>query len=468
MFDKSIYQARRKKLKERVGKGLILLLGNEESSMNYRDNLYPFRQDSSFLYFFGLDKAGLAGVIDVDNDREIIYGRDLTMDEVVWTGPQPSLAEQAAACGVDNTRPLTALADDLASARPAGRTLHFLPPYRPENGLKLSAWLGVAPGSVKEQASVPLIKAIVEQRSVKSAEEIGQIEEAVNTTVAMHLAAIKGARAGMTEAQLAGGLQGIAIAGGGNLAFPTILTVNGQVLHNHYGPTIMTEGRIAICDSGAENALHYAGDMTRTFPVGKRFTARQREMYDIVLRAQEAAIQALRPGILFRDVHSLAAEKLMEGLKEAGVTKGDPKEAVAAGAHTIVFQCGLGHMMGLDVHDMEDLGEEYVGYTETLKKSRAFGWKSLRLARKLEPGFVVTIEPGLYFIPELMDQYRAEKKYMDFINYDKLEAFRSFGGIRIEDDLLITEEGSRILGKPLAKKAAEIEALREAAGMDAR
>jgi Xaa-Pro aminopeptidase len=271
---------------------------------------------------------------------------------------------------------------------------------------------------------------------------------------------MKGARDGMTEAQLAGGLQGIAIAAGGNLSFPTILTVNGQVLHNHYGQTVMKDGRIVICDSGAENALHYAGDMTRTFPVGRRFTAQQREMYDIVLGAQEAAIAALRPGVLYRDVHALAAEKLMEGLKQAGVAKGDPREAVAAGAHTLVFQCGLGHMMGLDVHDMEDLGEEYVGYTETMKKSREFGWKSLRLARALEPGFVVTIEPGLYFIPELMDQFRAEKRFLDFIDYDKLDTFRSFGGIRIEDDLLITDSGSRILGKPLVKKVEEVEALR--------
>lgn len=459
-FDKSIYEARRRRLKEQIGRGVILLLGNEESSMNYKDNLYPFRQDSSFLYFFGLDKPGLAGVIDIDNNLELIYGRDLTMDEIVWTGPQPSLGEQAAAVGITQIRPVTDLTKDMSSMRGTGRTLHFLPPYRPENILKLSGWLAIAPGSVREHASVPLIKAVVAQRSNKSAEEIVQIEEAVNTTAAMHLAAITGARDGMTEAQLAGGLQGIAISGGGNLAFPTILTVNGQVLHNHYGPTVMREGRIAICDSGAENALHYAGDMTRTFPVGKKFTTLQREMYDVVLRAQEAAIGALKPGVLFRDVHALAAEKLMEGLKEAGVAKGDPAAAVAAGAHTIVFQCGLGHMMGLDVHDMEDLGEEYVGYSETLKKSKEFGWKSLRLARELEPGFVVTIEPGLYFIPELMDQYRAEKKYLDFINYDKLEAFRDFGGIRIEDDLLVTGSGSRILGKPLVKKAAEIEALR--------
>jgi Xaa-Pro aminopeptidase len=460
MFNKDIYITRRKKLKAQVGKGLVLLLGNEESPMNYRDNLYPFRQDSSFLYFFGMDKPGLAALIDVDNDRDVVYGNDLTMDEIVWTGPQPSLAEQAAPAGITVTKPAAAAPRELESARAAGRTILFLPPYRPENILKLSEWLGIPPAAVKEQASVSLIKAIVAQRSIKSAEEIEQIEEAVNTTAAMHLAAIKGARDGMTEAQLAGGLQGIAISGGGNLAFPTILTVNGQVLHNHYGAAVMKEGRLAICDSGAENAMHYAGDMTRTFPVGKKFTTLQREMYDIVLSAQQAAVNALRPGILFRDVHALAAEKLMEGLKAAGVMKGDPGEAVAAGAHTVIFQCGLGHMMGLDVHDMEDLGEEYVGYTDTLKKSKDFGWKSLRLARELEPGFVVTIEPGLYFIPELMDQYRAEKKYTDFINYDKLDALRGFGGIRIEEDLLITAGGSRLLGKPLAKTADEIEALR--------
>lgn len=460
MFHKSIYQSRRAKLKQQLGHGLLLLLGNEESSMNYKDNLYPFRQDSSFLYFFGLDKPGLAGIIDIDQDREIIYGRELTMDEIVWTGPLPSLAEQAAAAGITATQPVDGLAGALSAARSAGRTIHFLPPYRAENILKLSEWLGIPAGGVKAEASVPLIKAVVAQRSIKTAEEIAQIEEAVDTTAAMHLAAICGAREGMTEAQLASGLQGIAIAAGGNLSFPTILTVNGQVLHNHYGPTVMREGRIAICDAGAENALHYAGDMTRTFPVGAKFTALQRELYDVVLEAQEAAIRALRPGVLFRDVHALAARKLMEGLKATGVAKGDPGEAVAAGAHTLVFQCGLGHMMGLDVHDMEDLGEEYVGYTETIKKSREFGWKSLRLARALEPGFVVTIEPGLYFIPELMDQFRAQKKYLDFINYDKLDALRNFGGIRIEEDLLITEQGSRLLGKPLAKTAAAIEALR--------
>jgi Xaa-Pro aminopeptidase len=460
MFDKSIYQARRKRLKQQLGKGLVLLLGNEDSSMNYKDNLYHFRQDSCFLYFFGLDRPGLAVLIDIDNDKETLFGNDLTLDDIVWTGPQPSLAQQAEPAGISDIRPSAALPAELVTARGAGRTVHFLPPYRPENILKLSGWLGFAPAAVKGHASVPLIKAVVEQRSIKSAEEVAQIDAAVDITAAMHLAAIRGARDGMTEAQLAGVLHGIAISAGGNLSFPTILTVNGQVLHNHYSNTVMKEGQIAICDSGAENGMHYAGDMTRTFPVGKKFTTLQREMYDIVLSAQEAAIAALRPGVLFRDVHSLASEKLVEGLKGVGVMKGDPKEAVAAGAHTMVFQCGLGHMMGLDVHDMEDLGEEYVGYTDELKKSKEFGWKSLRLARRLEPGFVVTIEPGLYFIPELMDRWGAEKKYADFIDYNKLAAFRHFGGIRIEEDLLVTADGSRLLGKPLGKTAAAVEELR--------
>ena len=460
MFDKRIYQSRRQRLKQELGKGLVLLLGNEDSSMNYKDNLYPFRQDSSFLYFFGLDKPGLAALIDIDADTETIFGNDLTIDDIVWTGPQPSLAEQAEPVGVIDTRPSAALPAELISARGAARTIHFLPPYRPENILKISAWLGYSPAAVKSHASIPLIKAVVAQRSIKTEEEIAQIEAAVDITAAMHAAAIRGAREGISEAQLAGVLHGIAVSSGGNLSFPIIMTVHGQVLHNHYSHTIMKAGQIAICDAGAENSMHYAGDMTRTFPIGKKFTTLQREMYDIVLTAQEAAVAALRPGILFRDVHALAAQKLVEGLKAAGIMKGDPAEAVAAGAHTMVFQCGLGHMMGLDVHDMEDLGEEYVGYTDDLKKSKEFGWKSLRLARAVEPGFVVTIEPGLYFIPELMDRWGAEKKYADFIHYDKLKALRDFGGIRIEEDLLITPGGSRLLGKPLAKTAVAIEEMR--------
>jgi Xaa-Pro aminopeptidase len=460
MFDKSIYQSRRQQLRTQVGHGLILLLGNEDSSMNYKDNLYHFRQDSSFLYFFGLDRPGLVGIIDIDNNKEIIFGNELTLDEIVWMGPQPSLVDMAATVGVTTVEPSSAVGAFLISTGAKGQPIHYLPPYRPENILKLSSWLNISPAATKKEYSISLVKAIVAQRSIKSPEEIREIEAAVDITAAMHLAAIKGAREGMSEAQLAGVLQGIAVSAGGNLSFPIILTVNGQVLHNHFGNTVMRAGQMVLCDSGAENGMHYAGDMTRTFPVSSKFTTLQKEMYQVVLSAQEAAIAALRPGVLFRDVHFLACEKLVEGMKAVGVMKGDTKEAVAAGAHTMVFQCGLGHMMGLDVHDMEDLGEEYVGYTDELKKSKEFGLKSLRLGRALEPGFVVTIEPGLYFIPELMDLRRSEKKFGAFVNYDKLDTFRQFGGIRIEEDLLITENGSRLLGKPLAKTADEMEALR--------
>ncbi|MHA4809463.1 aminopeptidase P family protein [Flavitalea flava] len=461
MFDKSTYISRREKLKKQVGSGLILLLGNEQSSMNYKDNFYHFRQDSNFLYFFGLDRPGLTGVLDIDNNWDILFGNISSMDEIIWTGPQPTLEEEADTTGISIVRDVNILGAFIEAARKKGQTIHYLPPYRMENSFKLVDWLEEIPEvCLKEESSVTLIKAIIAQRSYKTREEIREIEAAVEITSAMHLAAIKGAREGMTETQLAGVVNGIAISSGGNLSFPTILTVNGQVLHNHYSSNIMKAGQMVLCDSGAENAMHYAGDMTRTFPVSGKFTSLQKELYEVVAAAQQAAIDALKPGKLFLDVHLLACEKLVEGLKGVGLMKGDSKEAVQAGAHTLFFQCGLGHMMGLDVHDMEDLGEEYVGYTPDLKKSKEFGLKSLRLGRALEAGFVVTVEPGLYFIPQLMEVYKKAKKLDAFINYDKIEDFYSFGGIRIEDDLLITPTGSQLLGNPLVKSVQGIEELR--------
>jgi Xaa-Pro aminopeptidase len=461
MFDKNIYTERRQKLKKQVGSGLILLLGNEDSSINFKDNVYPFRQDSNFLYFFGLDRPGLAGVIDIDGDREILFGRDPSIDEIIWIGPQTSsFSGQADTVGVTEVQATDKLGSFLQHTGAKSQAIHFLPPYRPENILKLSAWLGINPAVLKERSSVKLIRAIVAQRSIKSGEEISEIETAVNITGEMHVAAMKGALAGMSEAQVAGMLHGIAVGGGGNLSFSSILTMNGQVLHNHYSTNTLRPGQMILCDCGAENAMHYAGDMTRTFPVSKKFSTVQRELYEVVLSAQEAAAEALTPGKLFRDIHFLAAEKLVDGLKAVGLMKGDPAEAVAAGAHTMFFQCGLGHMMGLDVHDMEDLGEEYVGYTDELKKSKEFGLKSLRLGRALEPGFVVTIEPGLYFIPELMDLRQSEKKFESFIHYDKLQSFRSFGGIRVEEDYVITPSGARLLGRPVPKTADDVEAMR--------
>ncbi len=428
--------------------------------MSYKDNWYPFRQDSTFLYFFGIDRPGLAAVIDIESGNEILFGDEATVDDIVWNGKQVSLQEEAYRTGISVVKPYGTLALLLQKAVSSQHSVHFLPPYRPENMLKLHEWLGLAPALLKEKASVTLIKAVVAQRSIKSDAEVLEIERAVNTTAEMQRRAIQAAAAGMTEASVAAKVQEVAIAANVQLAFPTILTVNGQTLHNHYSGTMLRDGQLVLCDCGAESAMHYAGDMTRTFPVNGKYSQRQREVYSIVLSAYETAAAMLKPGVLFKDVHVGACEKLVEGLKQLGLMRGDAKEAVAQGAHALFFQCGLGHMMGLDTHDMEDLGEAYVGYTGTLKKSTQFGLKSLRLGRELEPGFVLTVEPGLYFIPELIDMWGAEKKFTDFINYEKANAFKDFGGVRIEEDYLIGADKGIVLGKPLPKSAEEIEGLR--------
>ncbi|KAA0990983.1 aminopeptidase P family protein [Dyadobacter aurulentus] len=460
MFSKETYIQRRTQLKTKVGGGLVLFLGNEDSGMNYRDNVYPFRQDSSFLYYFGLDIPSIHAVIDIDNDQEIVFGNELTIDDIVWTGPKEPLVDKAAKVGVSQVMPLAAIDGFLKNVLGRKQQVHFLPPYRAEHTLKLQEWLQVSPAEASQKASVTLIKAIVSMRNYKTAEEIAEMEKAVNTSVDMHLDFMRNTRPGMTEKEVAGKLQSIAIGAGGDISYPIILTVNGEILHTHTRDLVMREGQMGLCDAGAETAMRYCGDLTRTIPMGKQFSPLQKDMYQIVLNAQNAAIEACKPGILFKDVHKLAATKLLEGLKSLGVVKGDPEEAVANDVHTLFFQCGLGHMIGLDVHDMENLGEQYVGYTEDLVKGTTFGWKSLRLGRALEPGFVVTVEPGLYLIPTLIDRWKAENKLADFVDYSKLEMLRDFTGIRIEDNVLITERGNRILGKHLPKEVTEVEALR--------
>ncbi len=463
MFDKETYLQRRSALKAGIGSGIILLPGNGESSMNYKDNVYPFRQDSSFLYFVGIDKPNVHFILDIDNGREILFADEATIDEIIWIGRPTLVAELATKVGISEVLPVAQISSFLSQVSGKKRQIHYLPPYRGEHILQLSAWLATPVGAVSNGASVPLIKTVVQLRSVKSEREISEIERAIDITAEMQLGAMQRCRAGQTEAELAGQLQAIAIAGGGNLSFPTILTTHGEVLHNHYGNSVIPAGATVLCDCGAETANHYGGDLTRTFPVDQSFTNRQRELYEIVLDAQQAAAAALSPGKLFIDVHHLACEKLTEGLVALGIMKGDPKEAVASGAHSLFFQCGLGHMMGLDIHDMENLGEQYVGYSDHLKKSTEFGLKSLRLGRALEPGFVVTIEPGLYFIPVLTEMWAAEKRHSNFINYEKALSYMDAGGTRIEEDFLITEKGSRLLGKPLAKTVREVENIRQAA-----
>ncbi|MHA4844172.1 aminopeptidase P family protein [Flavitalea antarctica] len=459
MFDKDTYIQRRQQLRAKMGSGIVLLTGNQQSSMSYRDNWYLFRQDSSFLYFCGIDLADLILVIDIDNNREILFGDDATIDDVVWQGPLPSLRELADQSGIAVSKKLSELKPYLHAA--GSTTVHFLPPYRPEHYDTIEDLLGIPRQEAESKKSITLIKAIVALRSVKSEAEIAEIEEAVNTTSQMQMAALQFARAGDTEAQIAAQLHAIAIAAGGNVSFPTILTTRGETLHIHYTNNPIVPGKLLLCDCGAETKRHYAGDLTRTFPVDKSFTQVQKEVYEIVLQAQQVAASALRPGILYRDVHLLACEKLVDGLKDLGLMRGDSHEAVMNNAHTLFFQCGLGHMLGLDIHDMENLGEQFVGYDDTIRKSTEFGLKSLRLARALEPGFVLTVEPGLYFIPALMDMWKAEKKHKSFINYDKLDTFRSFGGIRIEEDFVITANGSRVLGEPLPKGVTEIESFRK-------
>ncbi|MFT4153791.1 aminopeptidase P family protein [Parafilimonas sp.] len=460
IFPKETYIRRRKRLAENAGNGLILLLGNEDSPMNYADNCFPFRQDSTFLYYFGLDIPMLAAIIDIDNGNEIIFGNDVSMDDIIWTGPLPSIAELAATVGVTKTQSYNSIETIIQNAKAKNQPVHILPPYRAENKIKLSQWLGIGLKDVKQFASLKLIKAVIAQRECKEACEVAQIEEAVSISAYMHLAAMQFARPGMMEYEVAAKVEEIALASNGRLSYPIILTVNGQTLHNHYHGNQLKEGDMVLIDAGAENAMHYAGDLTRTFPAGKAFSPGQKDMYNVVLASLNHATALLKPGIQYKEIHRQAGIKLVEGLTATGLVKGNAEEAVEAGVHTLFFQCGVGHAMGLDVHDMEDLGEQHVGYGDTLKKSTEFGWKSLRLAKELKPGFVLTVEPGLYFIPELIDRWKAENRLGNFINYDVVEQYKDFTGIRIEDNYLITNEGYQKLGKHLIKETDEIEAIR--------
>jgi len=456
MFSKETYIKRRRELSLKFETGILLFPGNNESPMNYTDNTYHFRQDSTFLYYFGLNLPNLVGAIDIDEGKEFIFGNDFTIEDVVWMGTQASVQEQAAHCGIENTNTLQKLDAYLKKALNTSRKIHYLNPYRAETKIQLLNWLNIHPKEVQDKASLALTKAVVNQRNYKSEEEISEIEKAVNVTVDMHLAAMRMIKPGISEAQIAAKVHEVALASGGNLSFPIIATINGQTLHNHYHGNILSKGQMFLLDAGAETEMGYGGDMSSTMPVDLKFSNKQKEIYQVTLSGHEAAIQTLKPGMRFEDVHIHAAKTMALGLKDLGIMKGNIDEAVIRGAHALFFPCGLGHMMGLDIHDMENLGEEYVGY-DGKAKSTQFGLKSLRLGRKLEPGFVLTIEPGIYFIPELIDLWKSENKHVDFLNYDKIEEYRNFGGIRNEEDFLITETGYRLLGKKLPKTLDDVE-----------
>ncbi len=458
MFEAKIYTERRKKLKEKVSEGVILLLGNIDSPMNYLDNTFHFRQDSSFLYFFGLDFQQLAGVIDVDTGEEILFGNDVDMEDIIWMGPQVAFKENAAKVGIQQSHPFNKLFDTISEAIKKGRKIHFLPPYRGENKLLLQELLGISANKQSEYASLELIKAVIALRSVKEDCEINELIKAANAGYEMHVAAMKMAKAGVWEQKIAGTIEGISLAHGSVPSFPIILSQNGETLHNHDHSNILEEGRLMLVDAGAESTMKYASDFTRTSPVGGKFSQKQREIYEIVLAANNRATELAKPGTTYLSVHLEAAEVIASGLKALGLMKGDVKEAVKAGAHALFFPHGLGHMMGLDVHDMEDLGQIYVGYDDEIRPVNQFGTAYLRLGRRLEKGFVITNEPGIYFIPALIDKWKAEKINTDFINFEKVDQYRGFGGIRLEDDLLITANGSELIGKRIPITPEEVEA----------
>lgn len=457
LFNSSTYINRRKQLAKNVNNGIILLIGNNESPMNYQDNIYPYRQDSTFLYFFGLQKPMLAATIDCETGECKLFGDDPTIDEIVWTGPQKSLSELGEQVGISSTHAFRKVYDAIQLTVSSNQEVHYIVPYRHDHLILLADMLNYSIEKVKSSFSVKLIEEIVNQRLYKSQEELAEIERAVNVTGEMHLAAMKMAQVGMKEQQVASKLLEIATSYGGFYSFPPIVTINGEILHNHYYGNTLKKGDMLLVDSGAETAMGYAGDMTRTFPIGQKFTSMQKDVYQIVLNAHQAAIDALKPGIEFKDVHIIACKKLAEGMRSLNLMKGNIDEAVEAGAHAMFFQCGLGHLMGLDVHDMENLGEQNVGYTPDMIKSTQFGLKSLRLGRKLEEGIVLTIEPGIYIIPALIDLWKADKKSAEFINYTELEKFRSFGGIRVEEDFVITDTGSKLIGDEIPKTVEEVE-----------
>ena len=447
MFSKETYIARRKKLATSVSGGILVFLGNNESPANYTDNTYTFRQDSTFLYYFGLDKPGLVAVIDIDSGGEIVFGNDVDIDDIIWMGPQKSIADQAAEVGVGKTYPFTRLAGFVAEALAKGRTVHYIPQYRADNIILLSEILDRKPATVNEGASEEFIKAIVAQRLIKEPCEIAEIDRACDLGYAMHYTAMKLMRPGMVEQEVVGAMEGVVISGGYMPSFPTILSQHGETLHNHMHDKVLEVGKLCVIDAGAEVASHYCSDFTRTLPVGGKFDSRQADIYTIVSTANTFAAEMARPGITYREVHLAACRLMLQGLKNVGLVKGDIDEALALGVQGLFMPHGLGHNMGLDVHDMENLGEDLVGYDPGQERIRQLGLGSLRMARKLVPGHVITDEPGIYFIPALIEQWRSEGKFSDFINYQALESYYDFGGIRLEDDILITESGCRRLGQ---------------------
>ena len=458
MFAKEVYVKRREELKKSVHSGIILLLGNGEAALNYSGNTYAFRQDSSFIYYVGLDTPDLALVIDIDNDKEYLFGDELTIDDIIWMGNLPSLKERAERVGATTVLPLSELSTVIGKSIQSNQTVHYLKPYRYRNQLMLSELLNKKVDAVIAGHSVELTKAIIKMRLIKSSEELVELVDAGEIGYTMHLVAMKMCQPGVSEREIAGMIEGLAISKGTRVSFPTILSMNGQTLHNHDHSGILQTGRLMLCDAGAENVNHYASDFTRTTAVGGEYSQKQKDIHNIVLKAMNESIALATPGITYKSIHRNAYKVIFEGLRDLGLVKGDTEEALNAGVPALFMPHGLGHAMGLDVHDMEDLGETLVGYDDEIQRDTLFGYRSLRFGKRLEPGHVLTVEPGIYFIPQLIEKWEKEKTNADFINFNEVKKYLDFGGIRLEDDILITETGCRpIYEKRLPVTVAEIE-----------
>ena len=458
MFAQQVYRFRRNRLMQALSPGLILIPGHQASPINFKDNTYPFRQDSSFLYFGGPAVPDLVMLLDGDANQSYLFGRKADPHEALWTGPVPALAELAESAGFDHHGDLSALAQHLRSGQRQQRAVHYLPPYRADQILLMNQMLAIPTDQVGRAASPELIHAVVKQRAIKNEEEVAEIEQALGVCRSMYQTATQDRLENQTPLEIAGRMAAVVASHGSCFAFAPIVTPHGEILHDGVPAEPLERGALLVMDVGAESPRGYASDITRTLPVSGHFDARQRDVYNIVLQAQKTAIAAVAPDKRFVDIHLRAAEIICRGLQELGLMKGSCEEAVAAGAHALFFPTGLGHMLGLDVHDMEALGEDDVGYDEQTRRRDQFGLAALRLGRRLEPGFVVTVEPGIYFNRSLIEQWRHERRAEAFINYDKLGPYEGFGGIRIEDDILVTETAGRVLGPTIPKSVATVEA----------
>lgn len=453
MFDKEIYVERRKKLKENFKDGIILIPGNNYSPLDCKDNCYPFLQDATFRYYFGLSHPGLVGIIDIDNDKEIIFGNDYTISDIVWMGKQKYLKELVFEVGIKSFIEI----EELKSYLVKRKNIRFTNQYREDIKNFISSLIDINPFNFDDYTSFELVNAIIAQRNIKSDVEIREIEKAVNITKEMHLAAIKNVRIGMKEFELVAEVEHATKKNNAYFSFQTILTKNGQILHNHYYGNTLKSGDLVLLDCGAINENGYCGDMTTTFPVSGKFSERQKLIHNIVRDMFDKAVEISKVGVFYRDVHLEVCKVMAENFKKIGLLKGNVEELVSKGAHALFMPHGLGHMLGMTVHDMENFGEINVGYDEEIQKSKQFGLSSLRLGRRLQIGYVFTIEPGIYFIPDLFEKWKKEKLYEEFLNYEEIEKYMDFGGIRMERDILITENGAKILGESFPRTADEIE-----------